>query len=465
MGKINISTAWKSDIGRRSANEDSCLVLTSGELGGGYDGLYIIADGMGGRASGATASSTAVNAVKESLLQEIARDSADPELMLSRSLKTANSAVYNAAQTSPELQGMGTTCVAVLIKNGRLHYGHLGDSRAYMLRDAKLIQLTDDHSFVAEKVKSGEMTEEQARKSRFRNIITRAVGLEPSVEPEVGSMDLKPGDVLLLCTDGLSSPVKEEKIVDILLSTKASDVDGACSNLINAALQDGGTDNITVVLAAYGTAISPRQIHELPNVKNKPSRKKSWVLPVLISLLIGVGIGVYPGQMLIDKYLKHPIAVNTNHTDAQSIDISLLKYDDPVSILYMPVQGGMLTLDSEGYLHVIDRLGQLMRLDTSGGVVYTSPAREGLKPAAATPRMPMAASDVQGNLYISDPVGKQIIRLDKEGNPLESVAQGKLTMPQALAVDTDGTIYVIDAGRLKVLKPKTQTADQSVPVE
>lgn len=460
MDKIEISAAWLSDIGRRSANEDSAAVITASELNGACDGIYIIADGMGGRASGAQASSMAVDTVKSLLMKDILRGGVDFSSMLTGALKAANTAVYNASQTDTELNGMGTTCVAAIICGNRLHYGHLGDSRAYLLRDAKLIQLTEDHSFVAEKVKNGELTEDQARKSRFRNIITRAVGIDANVEPEIGSMELQPGDILLMCTDGLTTPVKEAEIVDVLLSTKANDIKGACKRLVGAALDRGGSDNITVILAVYGTPDLNRQKAAASEKPVKAENKPSWILPMIAGLLLGIALCLFPAHGLINQFWGNQLSPDMNVSVTKGTASTLIEYDDPVSLLYTPVQSGTLTLDRDGYIHLIDSFGQMIRLNKTGEAVYTTPAQNELKPRIANNPAYMGASDRYGNIYVSDLAGKSILKYDNEGNRLQIIGAGKLTQPQAIAVADDGSIYVIDAGRLKIIKPKASGGTQ-----
>ncbi|MHB1456963.1 MAG: Stp1/IreP family PP2C-type Ser/Thr phosphatase [Armatimonadota bacterium] len=461
MEKIEISAAWLSDIGRRSANEDSAAVITASELNGACDGIYTIADGMGGRSSGAKASGMAVATVKDLLLKDIQRGSFDYPAMLADALKAANIAVYNASQSSSELNGMGTTCVAAIVCGNKLHYGHLGDSRAYLLRDAKLIQLTEDHSFVAEKVKSGELTEDQARKSRFRNIITRAVGIEANVQPEVGNLDLQAGDILLLCTDGLTTPVKEAEIIDILLSTKANDIKGACKRLISAALDRGGSDNITVILAVYGTPDLNRQKVAVSEKPIKTANKPPWILPMIAGLLLGMAICLFPMHGLINRFWENQPPSSIEMPVSNGTASTLVDYDDdPVSLLYTPIQGGTLTLDKNGYIHIIDSLGQMIRLEKSGGVAYTTPAQIELKPRTANNPAYMSAADKFGNIYISDFAGKSILKYDNKGNRLQIIGTGKLTRPQAIAVADDGSIYVIDDGRLKIIKPKAAEGTQ-----
>jgi len=437
-----ISIASRSEKGRRPTNEDACLVLSSDNLGGRLDGLLVVADGMGGRASGAVASGMAVNAIRDVFVSDVESEALNPQELLSRGFHAANEAVYQGASSKPELSGMATTCVAAAVQGGKALIAHMGDSRAYLLRDGQLRRLTEDHSFVAEKVKNGEITEEQARRSRFRNVITRAVGLAPEAKPEIGGVDLQSGDVLLLCTDGLTIPVSDGDIADILCSS--SDAEEACSRLIKTALRNGGRDNVSAVVAAYGP---PSQ----PGVRAPAARRRVfWVLPALVGLILGIAIGLSPVRTLLFGTPKPSVRVERPHPR----DLAHLTYEDPISLLYVPVQGGILSLDRRGCLHVADQQGRLIRLDRSGRIIYTFPARDSLK-SSSRARSPAVATDRQGNLYISDPTGGRIMKFGRDGLFLGSIGKGKLSAPEALAIDDDGGIYVIDGGRLKAIRPKS----------
>ncbi len=450
----DISTAWKTDKGPRPANEDSCFVLTHDELGGVADGLLVVADGMGGRASGATASRLAVEAVRRTFTS--GQTDGDLGGLLSRSLIDANSDVIREAGTRPEFQGMGTTCVAAAIKGDRLFIANVGDSRGYLLRDGRLLRLTEDHSIVAEKVRSGEMTEEQARKSRFRNVITRAIGLEESVEPEMSVTDLRPRDVVILCSDGLTGPVRESEIAEIVGSSES--VDEACDRLVKAALKSGGSDNVTVALMAYGRS-GDRVSSLAPGIGRKLAR---ILVPGLIGLVIGLVIGAALGidaedfPLLRDLHREHiPVAVPFRPPDLKS-----LEYGIPTSLLYTPLQGDVLRF-RKGRLTVAEKNGTLREVDKAGRVT------QGLLIDDVGQRTRLLSStkavDWQGNLYVSDRKNKCILKFDADGKPLKTIGEGQLIGPEALVVDKNGDIYVIDGGRLKVIHPKPVPSVPSVP--
>jgi hypothetical protein len=185
---------------------------------------------------------------------------------------------------------------------------------------------------VAEKVKTGELTEEQARKSRFRNVITRAIGLDPSAHPDTGSMQIETGDVLLLCTDGLSVPTSDSEIADILCTS--SEVNEACDRLVKTALRNGGSDNITVVIAACGM---PQKKAASSPPPARSEHKGRWLLPALVSLLIGIVLGLLAGQIVIPKLQDKREAVVVPVTPQPGL--SGVIYEDPVALLYQPLQG------------------------------------------------------------------------------------------------------------------------------
>ncbi len=227
-------TICKTDTGRqRPANEDSAIARAP---------VFVVADGMGGARAGEVASRLAIDAFQEGL-----PDSGNSEEMLAGRVREANRAIYDKALEEPDLQGMGTTLTAAYLDDARLAIAHVGDSRAYLFRDGELRRLTQDHSLVDELVRRGKLTEEQAAEHPQRSIITRALGIERDVEVDTWSYPVRAGDVLLLCSDGLTSMVSEERVAKVL-STVAS-LERAAGKLIEAANEAGGRDNITVVLS------------------------------------------------------------------------------------------------------------------------------------------------------------------------------------------------------------------------
>ncbi|MDX6624111.1 MAG: family protein phosphatase, partial [Solirubrobacterales bacterium] len=225
--------AYRTDTGRqRNANEDSLFTRNP---------VFVVADGMGGAQAGEVASKAAA----ESFDREL--PAAPPERILEETIKAANRTIHAQAQSDPALAGMGTTTTAAIVdpEAETVAIGHVGDSRAYRYREGKLERLTRDHSLVEEMRRKGQLTEAQAEDHPQRSIITRALGPESEVQVDTLSFSARPGDVFLLCSDGLTTMVKDDAIAAILAA--APSLDAAVEALIDAANEAGGRDNVTVV--------------------------------------------------------------------------------------------------------------------------------------------------------------------------------------------------------------------------
>jgi PPM family protein phosphatase len=232
-----VEQAGLTDVGRqRTANEDSLVVQPP---------LFAVADGMGGAKAGEVASAVAVQAV------EGARESGEPaEAQLAGIVRDANRRIYDLAVADESRRGMGTTLTLAKVHGDEVSLAHVGDSRAYRLRDGELSQLTRDHSLVAELERSGQITAEAAEHHPQRSIITRALGPEPDVEVDTYTLAGRDGDVFLICSDGLTSMISDDEVGSIVRS--ASTLDEAADALVRAANQSGGKDNITVILFRLG---------------------------------------------------------------------------------------------------------------------------------------------------------------------------------------------------------------------
>jgi protein phosphatase len=236
---MKLSAAARSDVGmRRSANEDA-YALAPGL------GLYLVADGMGGHVAGQLASRLAAEHMVEALERVTGRD-ATPTEKLRYCVAAANHYVYATAQDKPEVSGMGTTLVALYAGAGRLALAHVGDSRAYLVRGGRIRQLTDDHSLVAELVRRREISPDDAQGHPHRHVLTRAVGVRRSVDPDLAELTPAPGDVIVLCSDGLTTHVQDPEIAALVAAE--SDLEEACERLVALANARGGEDNITVAL-------------------------------------------------------------------------------------------------------------------------------------------------------------------------------------------------------------------------
>jgi protein phosphatase len=235
----------------RTHNEDSVFV-------DGDAGLAVLADGMGGYSAGEVASGIAVNVISTGMLQElnsgrelskvdISSGLTHAALLLQQQIALANKGIYEAAQQRPECAGMGTTLVATVFFQNRVSIGHIGDSRCYRLRADKFEQLTHDHSLLQEQIDSGMLTLEQAKYSLNKNLVTRALGIEAVVPADIAEYRVEAEDVYVLCSDGLTDMVDAE-IVREIVAAKRSDLAEAAAELIDVANQNGGRDNVSVVV-------------------------------------------------------------------------------------------------------------------------------------------------------------------------------------------------------------------------
>jgi serine/threonine protein phosphatase PrpC len=243
--------AGKTDIGLvRKNNEDNF----------GFDlrhGIFIVCDGMGGAAAGEVASKIAVDTVlayfrndpshpESPVLGRKFEGVSDKAAGLANAIQLANQAILEAAAHNPNRSGMGSTIVAVCLDGKLFSIANVGDSRIYLVRGGSIQQLTSDHSLVMEQVRRGLLTVEEAEKSEMQNVIVRALGSEDSVEPDLEDHEFAPGDVLILCSDGMSRYVKEDKMLEVV--SNDGSLNQACEELIEAAKSGGSDDNITCVL-------------------------------------------------------------------------------------------------------------------------------------------------------------------------------------------------------------------------
>ena len=259
----------RTDVGCvRERNEDSLVVSPP---------LFAVADGMGGHAAGDVASETAVET-----LQKFAPTSANVE-DLGQAVINANMAVIEESRKAG-LEGMGTTMTAAVIEKSRIAIAHVGDSRAYLLHHGRLQQITRDHSLMADMIEAGRITPEEARHHPNRSIITRALGSDPAMQPDLYELTASPGDRLLLCSDGLYSMVEDEQIQSILARTR--DPQRCASALVNAAIAAGGLDNTTVIVVDItGDSIEQR--------KKKVFRSRMGMVALILALLAIVGTAAF----------------------------------------------------------------------------------------------------------------------------------------------------------------------------
>jgi len=241
---MKIKAFGLTDVGRRrESNQDSLLIRPEQRL-------YAVADGMGGHAAGEIASHIAIEALSETLERE-SWDGQDPAREVAGALQHAfvegNRRICESVVARGEWRGMGTTIVAMIALDDRAVIGHVGDSRAYLLRNGTLRRLTHDHSWVSEQVRMGLMTDEEAHRHPMRNIVTRALGNRPALDVDISEAEARPADVFMLCSDGLNSMLTDDEIHGALMQ-HGQDPEKACRKLVELANSKGGEDNITVIV-------------------------------------------------------------------------------------------------------------------------------------------------------------------------------------------------------------------------
>jgi len=252
---VQIVSSGLSDVGRvRTNNEDAFQIVEALNL-------FILSDGMGGEAHGEVASAMAVDVISKycadakedsggvTVLEETGENWSSQTRRLRNAVAQANFQIYQAAQKNPEQRGMGATVTTAWLTDARLSIAHVGDSRAYLLRGGNLQQLTNDHSLVAEQVRRGLITPQQAEESEMQSVLLRALGAHPEVEIDVDETEIFPRDVLLLCSDGLTRMVTEPEIAGALQAETVPSA--AAERLIALAKENGGIDNITVIVVRF----------------------------------------------------------------------------------------------------------------------------------------------------------------------------------------------------------------------
>jgi PPM family protein phosphatase len=383
---MNIRVGVATDIGQvREGNEDAYLVVAP---------LYAVADGMGGHRGGEVASSLALETVQQLFERQ--------EGTLADQVAQANRAVYDRSRSDRSVSGMGTTLTAALIDGSEVHLVHVGDSRAYLLRDARLRQLTEDHTLVHRMVVEGEITPEEAETHPHRSILTRALGVDESVQVDEGDVQVETGDRLLLCTDGLTGMVPEEQIQEIMLD--AADPQEVVDRLVKVANRAGGIDNITAVVLDFAEdgggsgATEESAIHQqhtverpvpeaapsrieslstsrpsLPAVRPKPASPRSnrgrkagiWAgvtISVLVLALVGLRlfldtqwyVGVSNGRVAIFRGIPSEVAGFELHSVVVETSLSAAKAEAQFAWRGLP--GGITTDDREGANAVVEQI-------------------------------------------------------------------------------------------------------------
>ncbi len=309
---MTVAVRAATDIGlKRTQNEDSHAVwVPEDESQRARRGvLLVVADGMGGYRAGEVASRLAVETV---LGVYRAADGDDVAGVLRHALEEANRVVHGESLANPDKGGMGTTCTALVVRGTEAWVAHVGDSRAYLVRGKGIEQITHDHSLVAQFVRDGQLTPEEARTDPRRNVVTRSLGVGPTVEVDAESVPyaLRPGDTFLLCTDGLHGQARDEELAE---SASGRDLERACKDLIALARERGGPDNITVMLARVGGSPPPKAANRAAR-SARPASKRTTLL-LLIFVLIGLLVVVAAIGWLLVRNMRgsreHQAAIPT----------------------------------------------------------------------------------------------------------------------------------------------------------
>ncbi len=255
----------------RSHNEDSVAADAA-------NGVVVLADGMGGYNAGEVASGMATTVIVTEMQQVMTKvqpyeiDEKTGQQVAARMVRDqvlkANTSIYQAAQSQPQYAGMGTTLVVCLFYDNRVLVAHLGDSRLYLLRDGRFSQVTRDHSLLQEQIDSGLISPEQAKHAQHKNLVTKALGIDPSVEPEIHEYPTKPGDVYLLCSDGLCDMVEDDDI-GMAVQAFGNHLNMAASHLVQMANDNGGRDNVSVILV--------RVLREYPAARGVMAKVFAWL--------------------------------------------------------------------------------------------------------------------------------------------------------------------------------------------
>jgi serine/threonine protein phosphatase PrpC len=507
---VTLTIGFKTHVGIvRKSNQDSYAVLRRGDLSNRLDALLVLADGMGGTGGGDIASRIVAQAVPENIIEFLydrsnGNDAPDVEQMLRETFTRANHKVWTTRKFErPELKQMGTTCVVAVVNDAVLTVGNLGDSRAYLLRAGKMRQLTDDHSEVWQEVTAGRMTREEAQNSRFRNRITRAIGLGPEVNTDVFRDTLQEGDTVLLCSDGLTGELRDAEIARIMACT--ADIQEVCDRLVEGALEHGGHDNVTVVALRYGAFVpltvpvttdeddtDPEQAwrrqgrsplleeEEEEEVSEPPARRPesrpTRTEPVPMSRRSRQEVNSTPGMLIGLLILMTVIAVAEGYllyqngfgsvrkpvpdkpTLPQKPLYDLHNYGIPKLLTTKEVQDSCLLLDDQGNPIVASRNGNLIRVRPNGAIDPLGGTFPSLPPAGTTearrtgfapPARTDFALDANGNLFAIDAETKSIRIYSKSGTRVGSdIGRERLVGPVRIAVNADEVLFVIDNHKL-----------------
>ncbi len=461
-----------TDLGKREVNEDSLLAVISqdassgaaGQQSSGGSALLIVADGMGGRARGQLASRTAIKTVYKELAHVLALradcDRAYLEESLKKSVASANYKIREVAKDQPGSEGMGTTCIAAVVMKGRVMLAHVGDTRAYLYHPGShIVLLTEDHSIVGGEVRAGRLSENEARKSKFRNVITRAIGVEETIEADIVDHRIDSGDILVICSDGLHGTVEDAMIERIL--REVPDEQAAADRLVSEAKDNGAKDNISVIVAriegddvVINDPASPADAstEESKNENAESGRSLGNVIAFIVGILI-IGLALW---LVLPSFVSSRmpgVTVPVHHTapaPPAPLDLSLVNYAAPEQLLGRPVLGNVLLRADSDMIVADPATHSLLRVHPNGFVATSLADTANL--ASSPTRSTSWASDPQGNLYETQIDPPTIKKFKADGTFIRTIAQGIVKGPTAVTVEPNGDVFVIDKGILTRIK-------------
>ncbi len=448
---MELNIGIKSDIGRvRTVNQDSAIALPSENLRKRIDYLFIVADGVGGANGGEVASMMVTTLLPDILVEQLSHhDEIDAEILseaLISSIKEANRRIWERSQSDSELSGMGTTCVVAAVMKDVVVAANVGDSRIYLCRNGMLTQISEDHSLIQEYSRLGELTPNEIKHSRIRNVITRAVGIMSNVDPDSYAFNLSNGDAILLCSDGLTNMVDMNEIEAVL--GVVADQQAAAEKLVGLANKHGGEDNVSVVLARYGTyrpGLNP-QYHSIGHGGwfSVRSAVALIIWLAVICILFGIGYEMGEHQFINRLYKKMMVVSNVRAS------VHVIGYSKPRVLWRHPLIPNMLSL-SDGKVTVTSPNGDVYQFSKSG--------HRFLFKLSALSRHIVSNNVVMGfepdgSLIVEYPRSGGLERISRSGKRLASIAPGQITQPTAIAVDSSGDIFVIDHQKLKLIQPE-----------
>ena len=497
---LTYSLGFRTDVGlQRSLNEDAGAVFDLP----GTAAAFVVCDGMGGLQAGDAASKEAVRVVQAVLTEHfVSGPPADVEAALRDAFSRANEAVNNLhtpasraavvtaaeAEEAPTVRRggsgitnalMGTTCVAGVVVGDELTLAHAGDSRAYLWRGGRLTALTQDHSYVGERVRAGDITEAEARVSKFRNMITRAIGIDAVVDPEVRRETLSHGDTVLVCSDGLTTMLEDPEIAQMLRAPaqQRASPEKVASAFVEAANKKGGHDNTTVLILR-----ARREGSEAPPTANDPMESiapsgvaaargnaggiSPTVVVVLCALLAlaAIAAGVFFMQLRQERSKSHEMPAPSGVSSSPlTVDYARLVYDAPQLYTNFLARGDILSYSQNGGLYMIGgSSGTLVALDRSGkpGRAVANVEVVGAQAEVPSTRL-FVATDPQGNTYIVHTKNRLLEKHGPDGRLLQTLHG--FERPEAVAVNENGDLFVIDYNQVKVLRAHLPQASPSPP--